>query len=91
MTQLIGRNKVRDFETWKAIFDSHVEAQRESGLVLRRLWRRIEDPNDVFFIFDVRDIEEATAFMNAPEAEEAGRDSGVVEADYYFVEAADLL
>ena len=90
MTQLLCRNRVEDFETWRSIFVSDEQAQGASGLVLKKLWRAVDDPNNVFFLFDVRSIQEAEAFMSTPEAEEAGRASGVLDGECYFVETADL-
>lgn len=36
-----------------------------------------------FFVFRVEDL--AKAFISAPEAAAAGRESGVVDGDYWFV------
>ncbi|MEK6322545.1 MAG: hypothetical protein AABN33_12790 [Acidobacteriota bacterium] len=86
MIRMLCRNKIADFEKWKAVFDSHADAQREAGLRLEHLWRSVEDPNNIFFVFEVSDIEKARAFINAPEAEEAGRASGVLDGEYHFIE-----
>ncbi|MEK7730306.1 MAG: hypothetical protein AAB363_00460, partial [Planctomycetota bacterium] len=60
------RNKVADFAQWKKVFDSHAEAQRQAGLHLQRLWRGIDDPNEVFMLFEVTDIEKARSFVTSP-------------------------
>jgi hypothetical protein len=36
--------------------------------------------------YDVRSIEKARALIGAPEAEEAGKASGVLDGGYHFVE-----
>jgi len=56
------RNRVADFEAWKAVFDSHADAHRTAGLKLIRFWRSIDDPNEVFFLFDVESLEKAQQF-----------------------------
>jgi len=84
--QMLCRNRVADFQTWKAVFDSHAGAHRTAGLKLVRFWRSIEDPNEVFFLFDAESLEKAQQFISTPEAEEAGRESGVVEGEYHFLE-----
>ena len=87
MIRMLCRNKVADFEKWKTVFDSHAgDAHRQFGLRLEHLWRSVEDPNNVFFMFEVSDIEKARAFINAPEAEEAGRVSGVLDGECHFIE-----
>jgi len=86
MTRMLCRNIVSDFARWKRVFDSHSQAHREAGLKLEHVWRNIENPNDVSFIFQVLDISKARAFIQAPDAEEAAKTSGVIEGEYRFVE-----
>ena len=88
MTHMLCWNRVGDFAGWKRVFDSHAEAHRKAGLKLIQLWRSIDDPNNVFFLFEVSSIEKARAFVSAPEAAEAGRASGVVDGEIHFVESA---
>lgn len=86
MTYMLCRNRVADFSKWKRIFDSHAEAHRAAGLNLVHLWRSLGDPNNLFFLFEVSSIEKAQAFVNAPESAEAGKESGVIDGDIYFLE-----
>jgi len=80
------RNKVADFEKWKAVFDSHTQAHREAGLILQHLWQNIDDPNDVFFLFEVEDISKAKAFITSPAAPDAKEKSGIIgEPEIYFL------
>jgi hypothetical protein len=88
MLYMLCRNRVSDYATWRAVFDSHATAHRRATLSLLHVWRAVENPNDVFFIFEVGDIGEARAFIGAPGAVEAARDSGVLEGEYHFVEGA---
>jgi len=91
MIRMLCRNKLADYAKWRAIFDSHKDAHRQAGLTLESLWRELEDPNHVFFVFAVADINRAKAFISAPDAAKTGRDAGVIEGDYWFVdEAGDI-
>jgi len=90
MTHMLCRNRVGDFAGWKRVFDSHAEAHREAGLKLIQLWRSIDDPNNVFFLFEVSSIEKARAFLRAPAASEARQSSGVLDGpDIHFLEAVE--
>ena len=80
MTSLLCRNRVKDFSRWKAIFASHAQAHRDAGLQLQGLWRAVEDPNNVFFLFEVTDASLARAFIANPTAAEAAQASGVRSA-----------
>lgn len=86
MKRMIVRNRVKDFATWKSVFDENLGAARKAGLALENLWRAIDDPNDVFFIFTVDDLAAAKAFLSAPAAAESGKRSGVIDGDCWIVE-----
>jgi hypothetical protein len=86
MILMYCRNRVADFARWKAIFDSHGSAHPEAGLRLVHLGRSLEDPNDVFFTFEVANLESARAFATAPESQRAGQLAGVLDGEIHFVE-----
>lgn len=88
MTYVLCRNRVVDFSRWKAVFASHAAAHRNAGLRLVNIWRGVEEPNNVFFIFEVASIEKAQEFISNPEAAKAGQSSGVLDGEYHFVEDA---
>jgi hypothetical protein len=85
MLRMLCRNKVVDFPKWKAVFDFHAKAHQQAGLFLENLWRGLEDPNSVFFVFRVEDLAKAKAFISSPDAAAAGKSSGVLAGDYWFV------
>jgi hypothetical protein len=89
MIYLLCRNRVADFARWKRVFDSHAPAHRAEGLRLLQLWRGLDEPNNVFFVFEVSSIEKARAFVSAPDAAEAGKAAGVVDGDIQFLESAE--
>jgi len=88
MLVMLCRNRVADFGKWKAVFASHALAHREAGLRLMNLWRGLEDPNNVFFLFEVTSLDKARAFISNPAAAEAGKASGVVDGEYHFLESS---
>jgi hypothetical protein len=85
MLWMLCRNKVTDFAARKAVFDSHREAQEASGLTLENLWRSIDDPNHIFFLFAVADLHQAKAFISSPDAARAAQETDVIEGEYWFV------
>lgn len=78
MHYLLCKHEVVDYAKWRGVFDSHAEAQRESGLHLLHLLRDTADPNLVVLLFRVDDVSKARAFIRAPSAREAGESSGVI-------------
>ncbi len=88
MVVMLCRNRVADFEKWKSVFDSNAHAVSDTGLRLMNLWRDMEEPNNVFFLFEVTDIDKARAFITDPAAAETGRTSGVLDGECHFLESS---
>jgi len=88
MVLMFCRNRVADYGRWKAIFDSHATAHRQAGLRLVHLGRSLEDPNHVFFTFEVADLEKARAFVTAPDSQAIGEAAGVLDGEIHFVRTA---
>src|SRR5208282_6514034 len=82
MSYLLCRNRVADFARWKAVFASHQEAHRNVGLRLVKLWRSLEEPGNVFFLFEVDSVGKAREFIGTPEAAKSGEASGVLDGEY---------
>jgi hypothetical protein len=85
MNLMLCRNRVENYARWKLIFDSHAAAQREAGFRLLHLGREIDDPENVFFLFEVTDLERARAFIESPESAEVGRQAGVIDGEVRFL------
>jgi hypothetical protein len=85
---MLCRNRVADFAKWKAVFASHARAHREAGLRLMNLWRGVEEPNNVFFLFEVTSLDKARAFISNPAAAAAAKTSGVLDGEYHFLESS---
>ena len=88
MTHMLCRNRVEDFEQWKAVFVSHAEAHKDAGLRLVNIWRSVEEPNNIFFMFEVASMDKAHEFISNPEAAKAGEASGVIDGEINFIEDA---
>lgn len=86
MPYMLVRNKVRDFDAWKAVFDSELGRAVEAGLEVARMWRSTEDPNDVFFLLSISDMVRARAFTEDPASAAAGERAGVLEGQIHYVE-----
>jgi hypothetical protein len=88
VTYLLVRHKVKDFDAWKAVFDSHVRAQQEAGLGVERVLRNLDDPSEVVLLFEVLDLEKARGFVTSTDVPGAQTDSGVLDKpDIYFLSA----
>jgi hypothetical protein len=50
---------------------------------LVRLWRAVDEPNNIFFLFEISDIERAKAYVSMPDGEEIGRRAGVLDGEIH--------
>ena len=83
--QLLVRNKVEDFAKWREYLVADKIPAEEYGLKLVSLWQSMDDPNEVFFLLDVADVDRANAFMARPESREIGEKSGVIDGEFYYI------
>jgi hypothetical protein len=85
MIYMLCRNRVADFLRWKAAFASHEAAHHDAGLRLVNTWRGVEEPDNIFFLFEVTSMDRAREFISNPESAKAGEASGVIDGEYHFV------
>ncbi len=83
---LLVRNRVKDIEHWKKVFDEQEAAGLAAGLSVQRVWRSADRENEVFFILGVEDRERAEAYMATPEAAAVGEEAGALEGEFWFLE-----
>ena len=83
---ILIRHKVKDFKTWKVGYDAHQAKRSEAGLAEKQLLRSSDDPNEVFMIFEAKDLSRAKAFVASDELREKMQEVGVVDRpDIYYL------
>lgn len=88
MIRLIVKQKVRNFDQWFSIFSSHKEAQKKAGLSDPEVYRKHDEPDVVICILKVTDLDKARAFVSAPEARQAQKDSQMLsESEVLFMKS----
>ena len=80
MITLVVHHFVRDFDSWKPVFDEHEEVHRSHGEVEHRIYQDIYNPNRVVIHNDFQDEEAARGFMTDPSLPDA-MERGGVEGD----------
>ena len=75
---VIVQHKVRDYDTWKSVFDEHQAIRTRHGATGHELYRGLEDPNEVTIVNQFPSKEQAEAFAADPSLKEAMERGGVV-------------
>lgn len=83
---LLVRNRVKDIDHWKRVFDEQEAAGMAARLSVKRVWRSADKDDEVFFILGVEDRTKAEAYMATPEAAAVGEEAGAIEGEFWFLE-----
>jgi heme-degrading monooxygenase HmoA len=90
MPYLLVRHKVEDFARWKPIFDEHGATRKAAGSRGGRLFRSVEDPDELVIVFEWDDVEKARQFAQSEDLRQAMQRAGVADRpDVYFLEEVD--
>jgi hypothetical protein len=83
---ILVRHKVKDFSEWKRGYDAHNPKRVEAGLTEKQLLRAVQDPNEVFILFEAQDLKRAQDFAASTDLKEKMQEVGVVDKpDIYFL------
>ena len=77
MITLVVHHWVRDFATWKPVFDEHEGVRRSHGEIEHRIYQTLGDPASVVIHNDFPSEEDARAFADDPSLPEAMERGGV--------------
>ena len=83
---LLVRNRVKDVDRWKRVFDGDAARGAAAGLKVLHVWRSVDASDEVFFLLDIEDRDRAEAFMALPESAAVGVEAGVLEGEVSFLE-----
>ena len=50
------------------------------------VWRAVDEPNNVFFLFEIDTIEAVNAFMSDPAATKGRKQARVIDGEYHFLD-----
>ena len=78
MIYVFGSHPVQDFATWKPIFDSDQPRAKAAGIILQKLFRGSENPNEVSMLFTVPSKEAFEQFIQEPTLGERMQQAGVL-------------
>ena len=79
MVTLVVFHHVRDYDTWKAVFDEHEGVRRGHGELAHRIYRGVDVPNRVIVHNDFPSEDAARALMADPSLPAAMERAGVTD------------
>ncbi len=89
MAHLLVHHKVEDYNKWKAGFDGHSSFRSQSGSKGGKVLRSLNNPNEIFILFEWDNVTNAQKFSQSDNLKEAMKNAGVVSIpEIYFLEEA---
>ncbi len=87
MAHMLIRHRVADFDKWHAEYLDHGPVRIAAGLTDLHLWRNLENPEEVYILFGISDMENAKAFVASEDLKEKMQSAGVLEVpDIVFLD-----
>ncbi len=78
MAHMLVHHKVRDFGKWKPVFEGHLSTRKTGGSKSGAVFQNIEDPTDVFVLFEWDSAENARKFSMSEDLKKTMEKAGVV-------------
>ena len=78
MAKMLVHHKVKDFNAWKAVYDSVYDLRKANGELTDQIFREENDPNSLTIIFDWDSFENARKYAGSPELKAAMEKAGVM-------------
>jgi hypothetical protein len=78
MGMIVVHHQVRDFASWKTVYDMHAGARKAAGLTRDHVLQSVEDPNSVTVVLDFSDLGKAKAFAASADLKAAMQSAGVL-------------
>lgn len=83
MVLMAIKHRVRDYDDWKAVFDSFPPT--DGGALFHRVNRAADDDNTVLVVAGFETPEDARAFQNNPDLKAKMESAGVLEAPRFEI------
>lgn len=77
MIYLLVHHEVADYPAWKSLFDSSLDWRTRGGERNCRIFRGVENPNELTLLFEWEDIDKARAFTASDELKNRMAKAGV--------------
>lgn len=91
MPYVLIRHKVKDYKTWKPVFDEHGKMRKSSGSKGGKVFRNYDDPTEVFILLQWDTRENAQKFMKSDEVRETMHHAGVLgQPAIFYLDEVDV-
>jgi len=84
------RGKIRDYGTWRSVFDERRAIRKAAGSKGDRVFRSADNPNELVILLEWDDLKKAREFAQSDDLKKAQERAGVSgKPEVYFLEDAE--
>jgi len=87
MALLAVQHNVRDYQTWRAVYDSMGEVQKAGGVTAESVHQLAGAPNTILVLHHFATVAQAQAFLTNPDLKAAMQHGGVESAPRFEIYA----
>ncbi len=85
MIYILVSHKITDFGKWKPVFDSDEKERKTYGVNVKKLFRALDDPNDIHVLFEAPDESSAKACIARPHLKNLMLSAGVISEPVFKI------
>jgi len=89
MPHVLIIHEVKDYQTWKAIFDQAAGNRKTAGEISYQLLRYDTDVNRIVHFSEWSSLERARRFFESPELVEIRKNAGVNAPDFFYLQEVE--
>ena len=78
MATVILNHRIEDYSKWRPIFDSDNPRRVNAGMKNEKVFRGVDDPNNIYIIADVADPSSTAKMMEDPDLAAKMKEAGVI-------------
>ena len=78
MPKVVLSHKVKDYDSWRPLFDADIERRKKTGMRNEQVYRSHNDPNHLYISADIDDPSILHDMMNDPDLAKKMEEGGVI-------------
>lgn len=83
MIQVLVRYEAEDYEKWLWVFKSWGHVRDAAGAKNLKTYHNIDEDNQVVYIAEWDDLEQATTYYNSPALHKAQNEASIIKKEYF--------
>lgn len=90
MATMIVCHRVKNFKTWKMIFDAAGPLRKINGEKSCEIFHNTEDPDDLTILFEWDDVQKAIAYSQSEDLSIGMKKAGVIDDPKLYLREKDM-